>query len=510
MSAKPRKFVLLPSRGLSADSSGLAASTASFFRSLMPVAAHGAPPAAGAATAGGLQIRVLDSIRESGAKLVEMSEEDAERLHHLQPDVQVAPVLYYALARAERFELRAAPSLLDATQPPGTVEVIVKDKVSNSGVPGVTVVAFTDFEQRFGAGGETDGDGRVSLDFGVTPVSIERLYVYPPLAGYWGTFGRDVQLQGSHTVEIEPIDLGFTDSVRHFHNSGQPTDGAGVTVAVVDTGVGPHADLTNATGDIDNGDGHGSHVAGIIAGRGNSPSGLAGVAPGADIRSYRVFSVPGGLSANFTIAKAIDQAVLDGCDLINLSLKIDRRDDPSGFLVDPVVQLAMEDARQAGVLPIAAAGNDGRTAVDFPARDPMALAVSAVGRIGTFPGGSTEEADVLEPFGADPNDFIAAFSNIGPQVDLAGPGVGVISTVPGGYGVMSGTSMACPAVAGMVARLLAQNPAILNAKRDSARSTEIARMAQQAAGSLGFPANLEGGGDDRPGRRARNGVGSTA
>jgi subtilisin len=71
-------------------------------------------------------------------------------------------------------------------------------------------------------------------------------------------------------------------------------------------------------------------------------------------------------------------------------------------------------------------------------------------------------------------NFIAAFSNAGPEIDLVGPGLGIISTVPGGYAPMSGTSMACPAVTGIAARVLAKQPSLLAMPRDQARSDAIA------------------------------------
>jgi subtilisin len=492
MSGSRKKFVLLPRRGLSAGSSLLSASTASFFHSLSAAALESAE--AVAATDVAPRITVLDSIREDGAKLVEMSEADALDLHHFEPDVQAVPILYYRLARAARHTVRAAPSLVSIAAQPGTIRIIVTDVNSGKPVPGAQVAAFTDFENRFGAGGTSDAAGEVELAFGTSPVTIERLFVYPPLQGYWGAYREDFTISGTVEIAIEPVDPSYVDGLIHFHGVGSRERGEGVAVGVIDTGVGPHADLPNAQGDIDNGEGHGTHVAGIIGARGTAPDGRNGIAPGVTIRSYRVFGVPGGLSANYDIAKAIDRAVLDGCDLINLSLSIDPVADPSGTAFDPVVQYAMEDARQSGVLPIAAAGNDYRTPVNFPAKDSMAFAVSALGRLGTFPAESNEAGDVLAPFGEDENNFIAAFSNVGPEIDLTGPGVGIISTVPGGYGVMSGTSMACPAVVGMTARHLSQSSDIIQAERNAQRSAQIARLALRAASSLGFPPGLEGRG----------------
>jgi subtilisin len=163
---------------------------------------------------------------------------------------------------------------------------------------------------------------------------------------------------------------------------------------------------------------------------------------------------------------------------------------------DDAMSAAIEEARTKGSLVIVAAGNEYRSPVSFPASDPMAIAVSAMGRRGTFPKDSTEAGDISRPYGKDRKNFIAAFSNIGMELDLTGPGVGVLSTVVGGYAPMSGTSMACPAVTGFAAKMLSMpgHRNILSMPRGQARSDAMAQALLQAAKSLGFGPRYEGKG----------------
>jgi subtilisin len=232
--------------------------------------------------------------------------------------------------------------------------------------------------------------------------------------------------------------------------------------------------------------GHGTHVAGIIAARGAPPHGLSGLAPGVTLYSFRVFGQGKRVTTNYEVVKAIIFAVEEGCDLLNLSL--------GGLPPDEVIRDAILDAGDQGVLVIASAGNDNRQPVTRPASYVPALAVSAFGRMGTFPAGSYEEGYVdATPPGADPADFMASFTNIGRDVFLTAPGVGILSTVSGaGYAPMSGTSMACPAVTGYAARLLSANPAVLVMPRDAQRTRAITSLLSQNAVSLGFPFDFEG------------------
>ena len=298
-------------------------------------------------------------------------------------------------------------------------------------------------------------------------------------------------------VELKPIDLNVVDALRFFHGTSTHSDGKHVRVGVIDTGVAAHPDLMleggmNAVTGEDpsdygsNGLGHGTHVAGIIAAQGSPPNGLRGVAPGVTLRSYRVFGRNAGQATNFAVAKAIDAALNDKCDLLNLSL--------AGRSVDLLIKQAIEDARNAGCLVMAAAGNDYRAPVGYPAADPLAIGVAAMGRRGTYPADAPANDCVEAPYGVDQANFVAKFSNCGAEVDLIGPGVAIISTVPGGYAVMDGTSMACPAMTGAGARLLAECAGIRSMPRDRGRADAIADLLLQAARPLGFGASFEGRG----------------
>lgn len=439
-------------------------------------------------------MKVLDSIHEDGAKLVEMTGEAVVALRAQQPGIRIVPVVYYFPARAPR------PLLADTVKAAavGTkISIQIVSKSDGKPVAGLDVIAFTDFASRIGASAKTNKEGIASLALGGASKKVERLYVYAHHT-YWNALRQSVTLKTGTKIELDAITFPFTDSVRHFHGNSDLTAGKGVTVGVIDTGIGPHKHLTvdgglntvsgEAEGDfMDNGDLHGSHVAGIIASRGDGTDGVRGIAPGVRLRSYRVFGKGAKGASNFAIAKAIDRAVGDGCDLINMSL--------GGGPQDEATHSAITDARAAGVLVFAATGNDGRLPVSFPAAESLVLAVSALGRKGTFPAGTTEVGDIAPPAGTDKANFIASFSNIGSEVDFTGPGVGVISTVPKDlWAVMDGTSMACPAVTGAAAKLLAAQPAVLAMNRDEARSDAMAKAIFAAAISLGFPATLQGKG----------------
>lgn len=494
--SKAQQFIILPPRGLSA-AGATAHAVRNFFTTLESV--RHLPAAAGRASlratvsAPAARMRVVDSIHEDGPKLVEMDTNTMAALRAAEPGVRIVPIVYYHPARAPRAEIATKVRTARTGRAAG-ISITVVSAHGAAPVPGVNVVAFTDFDAREGAQGQTNQQGRATLALGGATKRVERLYLYAE-EGFWSGLLKNVTLSSGFQATLQPIALPFTDAVRHFYGDELIAAGIGVKVGVIDTGVGPHDDLSveggvnTVTGEEpgnwkDNGSGHGTHVAGIIAGQ--NPS-LIGVAPGVTLRSYRVFGKGADGATNFAISKAIDRAVADGCDLINMSL--------GGGDPDEATHSAIVDARAKGVLVFVATGNDDRAPVSFPASDSMALAVTALGRKGLFPAGTTQAADVVAPYGTDRSNFIAAFSNVGPEVDLTGPGLGIISTFPGNkLAVMDGTSMACPAATGAAARLLAQLPNVLGMARDQARSDAMAGAVLRAAATLGLPAELQGSG----------------
>ena len=205
-------------------------------------------------------------------------------------------------------------------------------------------------------------------------------------------------------------------------------------------------------------DEHGTHVAGIAAGDHGTMAPffttqpLSGIAPGAYLGNYKALAVPSpccGLDGNAPeIAKAIDQAVTDGMDVINLSLG-EPEIDPSR----DIVVKAIDGAAKAGVIPCIAAGNDGgnggKGSVGSPADAPLAITTAAA---------TTGRGEVA--------DVIASFSSTGPtpyslalKPDVTAPGVNVLSSLPkSSWAEFSGTSMASPHVAGAAALLRQAHP----------------------------------------------------
>ncbi|RIV24927.1 peptidase S8/S53 subtilisin kexin sedolisin [Fibrisoma montanum] len=440
------------------------------------------------------QAVVLDTTGTTGAKLIRLAESELPELRAQLPGLRIVPEVFYFPQRW-RYEVRRKPTPL-ANQPQVTIRIRLTEARTNRPVAGAIVVAFTDFEQREGEQATSDAQGVVRFR-SVGNRKLEQFFVYPK-AGLWSLWRKNITLKNNDVLQLQPVKLDVPDAKGFFYPmvpEGEPA-GRGVKVGVIDTGTGPHPDLVIAGGastvtgdeptDFADVDEHGTHVAGIIAARGTPPTGVRGVAPEVDLYVYRVFGRGSEGASNFAIIKAIEQAVADGCDIINMSL--------GGGSPDDATEDAITFAHENGTVCFVATGNDGREPVSFPASFSLSLAVGAMGRKGTFPANTTDAPNVAAPYGTDKKNFVAAFSNVGPEVDFIAPGVGIVSSVPGGYAPFSGTSMACPMAAGIAARLLSAEPAILSLPRNAARAEAMIRLLAANVQSLGFGPTFEGTG----------------
>ena len=222
--------------------------------------------------------------------------------------------------------------------------------------------------------------------------------------------------------------------------------GAGVRVAVGDTGIAPrHPDLRvyggysavpGVRGWYDD-HGHGSHVAGTIAARANG-RGVIGVAPHARLYAVKVLDRRGRGRLSW-ILNGLAWCYRYRMHIVNLSLGSGARTH-NPRVYSRAYEYAGRRLRRRGILAVAAAGNSGRTRYPFvgnPARCPSYMAVSAV----------------------DCRGRRASFSSYGPQVEITAPGVNVWSTYPAtGYRQLSGTSMAAPHVSGVAALVKRRHP----------------------------------------------------
>jgi serine protease len=228
------------------------------------------------------------------------------------------------------------------------------------------------------------------------------------------------------------------------------TTGAGVCVAVLDTGIlTTHPDLAGqvvggvdetGSGSMSDVYGHGTHVAGIIAALANNHRGVAGAAPGAKLLDVKVMA-DNGTGYDTWVAQGIIWAVDHNAQVLNLSLGASCPQWNSSLCTSSAIQSALAYAQQHGVVVVAAGGNDGlQVGTDnwsWPAAYGSPIAVAA----------TTE------------SNGRASFSTKAPYLTVAAPGQDILSTYLGpGYAWMSGTSMATPYVTATVALMLASNP----------------------------------------------------
>lgn len=228
------------------------------------------------------------------------------------------------------------------------------------------------------------------------------------------------------------------------------SQGDGITVAVLDTGIDyNHPDLAgrvlmgwnfaDKNKDIMDRFGHGTHVAGIIGAAARNGVGIAGIAPKTYLMAIKVLG-DNGQGSTSTVLEGIKYAADYGAKVINMSLG------SADTSIDAALGSAIAYARAKGCVVVCAAGNNGGE-VGSPANDPGAIAISSTSKFLFW-------------------EYLSGFSNRGAKISVAAPGNGIWSTVPltsnktgkTGYAKLSGTSMACPMVAGEAALIAHRHP----------------------------------------------------
>jgi thermitase len=297
-------------------------------------------------------------------------------------------------------------------------------------------------------------------------------------------FDRQYALQNTgqsfkNTANTVTVPAGTADADVDAVEAWKVTTGKGTPVAVLDSGVASdHEDISsnvvdraNFSGSATRGKdpvaedyyGHGTHVAGIVAATADNTVGVAGVCPGCTILAGKVLS-DNGMGSSSGLANGINWAVGKHAKVINMSLVV-------GASV--TLETAVNNAWNAGVVLVAAAGNAGNTNKFYPAAYPNVIAVGAT----------------------DNNDAKASFSTYGDTwVDVAAPGVSVYSTFPNhrftlatqnnrsqGYDIGDGTSMASPIVAATAALVWSTNTGATQASvRAKVESTAEKKPGQES------------------------------
>ncbi len=285
----------------------------------------------------------------------------------------------------------------------------------------------------------------------------------------------------AHAITTVPNDTYYTSYQWNMTHIGletawdTTTGSSSITIAIVDSGVdSTHPDLSskviagydfvNEDSDPSDDEGHGTHVAGIAAAATNNNEGVAGVSWGSKIMSVKVLDSD-GYGSYLHIASGIRWAADNGADIINLSL--------GGASPSFILEDAVNYAHSAGCLLLAAAGNEAGPVLYPAGYDDYVVAVGAVGD----------------------QDEHASYSNTGPQLDVAAPGGNptdssdsdpnhwIASTYWQGSGysyvMISGTSQACPHVAGLAALVWSVNPTLTN--------DEVQSIIEATAVDLGSP-----------------------
>lgn len=307
----------------------------------------------------------------------------------------------------------------------------------------------------------TDWQLRVARVFGIEVVAVKKFYVLPESgeivqndASVEGLKARPTPAPSVRPTPSDQLPWGIQAMYGNDSLLVETSGGAGVNVAVLDTGVLiTHPDLKNRVaqckdftsakqpvtdGKCDDKNGHGTHVSGIIAADGGDDGlGIYGVAPEANIYAYKVCG-PNGSCWSDDIAVAIRTAADNGANIINMSLG----SDTESTLIASAITYAVDQ----NVLVVAAAGNDGPNlgSIDYPGANPGVVAVGAF----------DVDIKIADWSSRGLNSTTTEYVVEEGDIEVAAPGVVIESTwKDGGYVMLSGTSMATPHIAGLAAKL---------------------------------------------------------
>ncbi|MFG6495366.1 cell wall-binding repeat-containing protein [Fictibacillus sp. UD] len=256
-----------------------------------------------------------------------------------------------------------------------------------------------------------------------------------------------IQVNKKVQAEGQVTDWGISKIVAQRAWSSSFT-GKGIKIAILDTGISPHNDLSISGGvsfksytkSYYDDNGHGTHMAGIIGAK-NNGYGSVGVAPDALLYAVKVLDKEGKGEID-TLIKGIEWSITNKMNIINLSLSLEEQVD------SPALRQVLEKAYNSGILIVGAAGNHGKSTgsgdtVEFPARYNTVIAASAI----------------------DSSNKRLSNSATGSAIEVTAPGANVYSTYSNpkdGYARLSGTSVASSFVSGNLALLKERYPGLSN------------------------------------------------